>query len=61
MEDDEGDAKESKCAKTKQGGYEDARGVIRWEVQLLDMGGGAPGRNRGHCGVVRPHEMPLVN
>ena len=24
--DEEGDPKESKCAKTKQGGYEDARG-----------------------------------
>ena len=33
-----------------------------WKVQPLDMGGkGAAGRNRGHCRVVPPHEMPLVN
>ena len=49
-----------RCNPWRQGGY--GRWEVVWEVHLcMKMWEGALGRNRGHCRVARPHEMPLVN
>ena len=40
---------------------EEAEEILGGRCKPWIWEGCAPGRNRGHCRVVWPHEMPLVN